>query len=214
MWRDKYSQGRYGQGEFTVSLPAKPTSCTLEGTWTTNNQMWASLGRPKLHCHNAQGTFSAAVDRLGQRSLNNPGHFRWAGGTEPAYDPPSYEKDNYVMEALLCDHLYYTPKGKRYSAKLWVEKFAQDMQFKWEYFEDATQPGVDVFFDLSCDLRSSAPPSARVSLPARREEIAPEEIPPDTLAFAVDVEELEPSVVPVQSSTWQRFTSWLTNIFF
>lgn len=216
-WRNSgLSQGRFGEGEFRIDLPGEPQYCEIQGRWVTNNQMFKNLGRGSYHCHRASGTFTAYVDKLDQHSVNDPGLFRWAGGSEARYDPFPTATQDYVLHAWLCDHLYYTPKGPRYNIKLWVEHFGQHLDFRWSYYDDDTYPAVDVFFDLTCSLKEkkvSAPPPKVVLPPSAAQEPETEEPSPD-LPFPLDLQQYQEPPPKQQRTAWQMITGWLKGTFF
>ena len=206
--------GNRGDGVVTIELPREPVSCTLDGTWKTDNKMFKSLGRPQLYCHNAQGTTLGYVDRSGQYVVNDAHSFRWAGEREPVFDPLPERVDDYVLSLLGCDYLYYTSKGKRYYARAHVENFGSTtFDLRWEYFNDNTLEAVDFFLDLTCQLKPEHKPVAtKVTLPS-----APvEEEPRAPEVFDVDVEDLEPETSYETQSPrgWARFKQWLVRVFF
>ncbi|MEK6839579.1 MAG: hypothetical protein AABX72_01445, partial [Nanoarchaeota archaeon] len=134
-----HGSGSRGDGVVTIELPREPESCTLTTRWETDNKLFASLGRPQLSCHKAQGSTTGTVDLRQQSTLSDPTLFRWAGGTEPQVDPPPYRVDDYVFHAWTCDHLYYTSKGKRYYTRASIPRFgSKTLELHWEYYNDDT----------------------------------------------------------------------------
>jgi len=207
-----HGSGSTGDDVVTIELPRVPQSCTLNTRWKTDNKIFASLGRPQLYCHGAEGTTSGAVDKSGQSVTSDSRLFRWAGETEPNFDPLPYRMDDYIFHLWGCDHLYYTSKGKRYYVRGKVENFGSTtFDLHWEYFNDNTLEAVDVFADLKCQLTPERRPVATtVRLPAPQVEepkVTPE-------IFDVDVNELEAPAAVQPLSGWERFKRWLVGIFF
>ena len=207
-----HGSGNRGDGVVTIDLPREPLSCELQGRWKTDNKLFKTLGRPQLYCHNAEGTTYGFVDHSGQYVIDDPSLFRWAGGSEPAFDPSPEKTDDYILHLWSCDHLYYTSMNKRYYVQARVENFdSKTFQLHWDYFDDNTLPAVDFFLDLRCALKPEhAPISKKVVLtPPVIEEPRVAEEP-----FDVDVEDIELEA-PIQHTGFLgKIKYWLSNLFF
>ena len=220
-WRTTMSQGRYGEGTFSVQLPKEPEYCELEGKWKVNHRVLKKLGRPIFHCDGAEGSFSGYIDKSVQYSVNDAGNFRWAGATEAAFDPAPERAEGYVLQMWTCDHLYYTDTGPRNYVKLWVENFGKQTDFQWEYLDDDRQPAVDVFFELSCKLKNpkTTVQKNKIVLPTSVAEEVHKEEPVVGEAFKADVDEFEPKsfVLDAEGKSGgllNSIKSWFRDVFF
>jgi len=150
-------------GVVTVDLPREPIFCTLEGEWITDNDPFA---RQRRYCDGANGIFSSYVDATQQYVVNDPNFFPWAGLSKPKVNPPAERSEGYVLHMYTCDSRYY--QDPRYSVTAQVTKFSKHMEITWNYFDDDTQPAVDFFLTLTCELEQR--PSFGQPLLATKEE--------------------------------------------
>lgn len=143
-----YGRGR-GQGTVAVALGAYPNSCTLQGTFVTDND--PEIHGTRRYCHGATGTYAGSFDAYTQSVMTDPGLFFWSGLSKGQDNPPSETYDGYALYMYTCDSLYYT--NPRYPVSVVVSTFDRDLIFTWDYFNDDTMPAVDFTFELTCEVR-------------------------------------------------------------
>ena len=139
-----------GRGNVPVSFPDPVLSCTLEGTWKTDNMVLGSLGRPQLYCHDARGTFTGQLAFTKQSVTTDAGPFLWDSMTLIDPLPTTYE--GYIAYMRTCDTQYLAKE--RYFTSVQARGMGTDtLVLDWYYKNDDTQPRVDFSLDFICQLR-------------------------------------------------------------
>ena len=145
------SRRSYAEGYYIKTFPDLVQSCTLKGTWITDND---KLLRQRLYCHKAKGTFEGYADAEKQYVTNDPGYFLWEGESKSRVNPPAQYYSEYILYLNTCSNAYYT--GPKYYFRGTAEGFGtKELTINWEYFDDETRPQIDITIDLDCILAKS-----------------------------------------------------------
>tara|TARA_Y100000310_G_scaffold1020_1_gene1423 strand:+ start:19863 stop:20903 length:1041 start_codon:yes stop_codon:yes gene_type:complete len=145
------SRRSYAQGYYIETFPDSVQSCTITGTWVTDND---HLGRQRRYCHEAKGTFVGYADAENQYVTNDPTYFPWEGESKPKVNPLPKDYPNYAFYMNTCNTNYYTEQ--KYYFRGTIEGFGtKELTFNWEYFDDETRPQVSITINLDCTLIKS-----------------------------------------------------------